>query len=110
MSLPEQVTKCVHTGELESVHSLYNKYATKRKKYGQQGYTALLHLAALDHNHAVDRQQAQTKSGRLRYKLQYSKASGDYVVKPVKDIKQHQYRHEILLAVTDRCQKGNNIV
>ena len=100
----------MHTGELESVHSLYTKYAPKRKKYTLQGLTAHLHLAAMDHNNSVERKQAKTKSGKLRYKLQYSKATGDYVVKPIKQAKDHHYRHELLIGITDRCRNGTALL
>ena len=41
----------------------------------------------MDHNNSVERKQAKTKSGKLRYKLQYSRATGYYVVKPIKQDK-----------------------
>ena len=46
----ERVTQCVHTGDLESVHALFLKYAPKRKKFTEAGITARLHLASMDHN------------------------------------------------------------
>lgn len=101
-----QVTEGIHTGELESVHSLYTKYVPKRKKYCKEGFTARLHLAAMDHNCHVDRKQAKTKSGQPRFKLQYSKGSAGYVVKPIKEAKDHPYRQELLKGVIDRCQNG----
>ena len=39
----ESVTECVHTGELESLHALFLKYAPKRKKFSHHGPTALGH-------------------------------------------------------------------
>ena len=46
----ESVTQCIHTGELESIHSLFLKYAPKRKHFSREGITARLHLATIDHN------------------------------------------------------------
>ena len=46
----ESVTQCIHTGELESIHSLFLKYAPKRKAFSREGIMARLHLAAIDHN------------------------------------------------------------
>lgn len=43
----ESVMKCVHTGELESLHALFLKYAPK---FSRQGIIARLHLATIDHN------------------------------------------------------------
>ena len=46
----ESVTQCIHTGELESIHSLFLKYAPKRKAFSREGIMARLHLATIDHN------------------------------------------------------------
>ncbi|XP_034057152.1 uncharacterized protein LOC117536418 [Gymnodraco acuticeps] len=54
----DKVTEGIHTGELESIHSLYTKYVPKRKKFTEESFQA--RLAALDHNHNIDREQAQT--------------------------------------------------
>ncbi|KAK7879777.1 hypothetical protein WMY93_033556 [Mugilogobius chulae] len=53
----EHLTKCVHTTTLEVYHSMYLKYLPKRTHFG---YDVMLHgsmLAALDHNHNVNREQ-----------------------------------------------------
>ena len=60
----------------------------------------------MDHNYGTEREHAHTRSGHLRYKFQYSKASADYVVKPIKTGKEHKYRQELLLGITDRCKNG----
>uniref|UniRef100_A0A3B4XA25 Uncharacterized protein n=1 Tax=Seriola lalandi dorsalis TaxID=1841481 RepID=A0A3B4XA25_SERLL len=49
----EKTTLGIHTGQLESLHSLYTKYATKRKKFLRESLEARLHVAALDHNNNV---------------------------------------------------------
>ncbi|KAK5908027.1 hypothetical protein CgunFtcFv8_016121 [Champsocephalus gunnari] len=59
----DKVTEGIHTGELESIHSLSTKYVPKRKKFTEESFQA--RLAALDHNHNIDREQAQTKKGAL---------------------------------------------
>ena len=71
------------TGELEGVHTLYTKYC-------EQGLTARLRLAVMDHNYHVDRKQAKTKSDQPR-KLQCSKGASGYVLKPIKQTKSHPY-------------------
>ncbi len=63
----------------------------------------------MDHNHHVDREQAKTKKGQLRFKQQYSKGAGHYVVKPIKVEKEHSYRGELLKGVVDRCQQGRPV-
>uniref|UniRef100_A0A667WXQ4 Uncharacterized protein n=1 Tax=Myripristis murdjan TaxID=586833 RepID=A0A667WXQ4_9TELE len=50
----EKTTKGIHTGQLESLHSLYTKYATKRKKFLRESFEARLRVAALDHNNTAD--------------------------------------------------------
>ena len=104
----------IHTGELESVHSLHTVYVPKRKKYIHEGMKARLHLAALDHNYIVEREQAQTKEGEARYKLQFSKPSMHYVVKPIKVAKEHHYREELIKMVLESCRQSkctnNNVL
>ena len=78
------MTEGIHTGDLESIHSLYIKYVPKRKMFSVEGMQARLRLAALDNNHHVDRQQATTRNGELRFKLQYSKPAGTYIAKPIR--------------------------
>jgi hypothetical protein len=102
----ERVTKCVHTGELESIHSLYTKYVPKRKKFTKSGMVARLRVAALDHNTTVGREQAQTREGLLRYKLEYSKSAGKYVTKPIKIEKDWSFRKQLINGISDRCSKG----
>lgn len=102
-----QVTKCIQTGELESVHSLYNKYAPKRLKFGHDGITARLQVAALDHNYSVDRKQARTGEGVLRFKQEFSKGAKAYVVKPIRQSKKWSFRTEILFGIVDRCANGS---
>ncbi|KAL7372004.1 hypothetical protein ABVT39_008332 [Epinephelus coioides] len=70
----EKVTEGIHTGTLESLHSLYTKYATKRKKFLRESFEARLRVAALDHNHNVIRETAKTKQGEEQMKHQFSKA------------------------------------
>ncbi|KAK5880403.1 hypothetical protein CesoFtcFv8_023435 [Champsocephalus esox] len=89
-SVQLQVTEWIHTGELESIHSLYTKYVPKRKKFTEESFQARLRLCALDSNHNIE--QAQTKKGALQLKLQYSKPAGGYVVKEMKTPKSYNFR------------------
>ena len=74
--------------------------------FSREGLVARLHLAAIDHSTSVEREQATTKDGRLRVKVQYSKGVKDYVAKPVRVAKSHDYRQELLTGVLDRCEKS----
>lgn len=108
-SVQLQVTEGIHTGELESIHSLYTKYVPKRKKFTEESFQARLRLAALDHNHNIDREQAQTKKGALQFKLQYSKPAGGYVVKAMKTPKSYNFRREIMVGVVERCLSASSM-
>ena len=74
------LTKFNHTGTLEVYHSLYNKYAPKRLHFSLHGMIARTELAALDFNCSVGIGQAKTKSGKLRFKQQFSKVTQSWVV------------------------------
>lgn len=50
----------IHTGTLESLHSLYTEYATKRKKFLRETFEAFLRVASMDHNCNVNRDTAKT--------------------------------------------------
>ena len=102
-----QVTKCIQTGELESIHALYTKYVPKRKKFGDAGMKARLHVAAMDHNYSADRDLATTQAGNSRFKLEYSKPAAQYVTKPIKVKKDWSFRKELLVGIADRCLRGN---
>lgn len=84
-----------HTGQLECVHSLYTKYATKSKKFLWERLEACLCVAALDHNSNVNREPAKTKQGDEQHKHQYSKASQQFVVTPLKVDKDYTFRKNI---------------
>ncbi|KAI4829243.1 hypothetical protein KUCAC02_023299, partial [Chaenocephalus aceratus] len=103
----DKVTEGIHTGELESIHSLNTKYVPKRKKFTEESFQA--RLAALDHNHNIDREQAQTKKGALQFKLQYSKPAGGYVVKAMKTPKSYNFRREIMVGVVERCLSASSM-
>lgn len=102
----QQVSANVHTGSLESLHALYTKYVPKRKKFSTAGMKARLQVAALDNNFNNKRQQATTKQGNIRFKQEYSKPAGGYVVKPIKGAKDWSFRRELLIGITNRCARG----
>ena len=64
----EKTTLGIHAGQLESLHCLYTKYATKRKKFLKESLEARLCVAALDHNSSVNRETAKTKEGEEQHK------------------------------------------
>ncbi len=60
----------------------------------------------MDHNTSVDRKQATTQDGDLRFKVQFSKGAADFVAKPIKEAKDYVYRQDILNGVVRRCNEG----
>ncbi|KAL1252265.1 hypothetical protein QQF64_020061 [Cirrhinus molitorella] len=99
----EKTTLGIHTGQLESLHSLYTKYATKRKKFLRESLEARLRVAALDHNN-VNKETAKTKKGEEQHKQQYSKTAQQYVVKPLKVVKDYNFRRNIVASVINKCK------
>uniref|UniRef100_A0A8C9Z2U6 Uncharacterized protein n=1 Tax=Sander lucioperca TaxID=283035 RepID=A0A8C9Z2U6_SANLU len=95
----EKTTLGIQTGQLESLHSLYTKYATKRKKFLRESLEARLRVAAMDHNSNVDRKTAKTKEGEEQHKHQYSKSAQQYVVTPLKVDKDYTFRKNIVAGV-----------
>ena len=100
----ESVTEGIHTGRLECLHSVYTKYATKRKKFLKESFQARLRVAALDHNHNVIRENASTKEGEKQMKHYFSKASKQYVVAPVKMPKDYSFRKDIVAGALKSCE------
>ncbi|XP_034084830.1 uncharacterized protein LOC117554485 [Gymnodraco acuticeps] len=84
-------------------------YVPKRKKFTEESFQARLRLAALDHNHNIDREQAQTKKGALQFKLQYSTPAGGYVVKAMKTPKSYNFRRDIMVGVVERCLSASSM-
>uniref|UniRef100_A0A3B4UN18 Uncharacterized protein n=1 Tax=Seriola dumerili TaxID=41447 RepID=A0A3B4UN18_SERDU len=87
----EKTTLGIHTGQLESLHSLYTNLESR------------LRVAALDYNNNVNREIATTKEGEEQHKHQYSKAAQQYVVTPLKVDKDYTFRKNIVAGVIKRC-------
>ena len=79
------LTNFCHTGSLEVYHSLYNKYCPKRLHFSYESMIARTQLAILDFNAGVSLEQARTNRGQLRFKQQFSRVNGSWVVKKVKE-------------------------
>ena len=101
---------------LEVFHSMLLKYAPKRQEFGYTQMNARLQLAALDHNCNVDREHAQVEfprrgsapRGTLRYMAVWSKATAQWVVKPVRAPKSFAFKCAIIEAVVQR-QQGDRL-
>ena len=98
----QKLTDFCHTGQLEVYHSTLLKYATKRQHFHYGGMQTRLQLAALDHNHNVDRDLATDSTGNTRVRQIFSKARKDWVLRNIYDRKQYTYIDEILQKIVDR--------
>ena len=102
----KQVMEFHHTGALEVYHSMMLKYCPKRQHFSHAGMVARTQLAALDNNHNSTREQSVIQHGEnkgtLRYNLVFPKVRKTWVVKPIKQPKQHSYIHETMENVLEQ--------
>ena len=61
-----------------------------------KGMIARTEIAILDFNSGASCEQAETKSGKKRFKLQYSRVSNNWVTKPIKSKKEKTFITDIL--------------
>ena len=85
----------LHTGELESYHSLLTKYVPKRQHFSYKGMMARTQLTILDHNLNIGREHATTSGGEKRFNTTFSKSTKEWVAKPILEKKDHSWRKEI---------------
>lgn len=88
----KKLTHAVHTGGLEAFHSLVTKYTPKRQHFSYKGMLVRTELAVLDHNNNLDRGQATTAQGNLRFDVVFPKRTKDWLAKPVSEPKSHKWR------------------
>lgn len=60
---------------------------------------ARMELAALDNNHNLDRKQATTSSGSLRYRVAFPKGRKEWVAKPIMKEKHYTYIKDMMMKV-----------
>ena len=92
----DKLTDFCHTGQLEVYHSMLLKYAPKREHFHYGGMQARLQLAALDHNHNVDRDLLRDKDGNPILRQVYSKARKEWTLRQIYDEKQYDYLDELV--------------
>ena len=95
----EKMYLAVHTGRLESYHALVNKYCSKRQHFSYRGMVARTCLAVLDHNNNLERSQATTSAGDLRYNTAYPKRTQEWIAKPVTTPKSYKWRLKLVTQV-----------
>ena len=90
------LNKFCHTGVLEVYHSLYNKWAPKRQHFSYQGMLARSQLAIMDFNQGSNLEQAKTRKGEDKYKVQFSKITKTWSSKPVKKQKDRTFLQDMV--------------
>ena len=95
----------IHTGNLEVFHSLLLKYCPKRLQFSSYGMITRTQLAILHFNQAMKSEHAVTGDGTPRYKLQKSKITKKYVIKPIKNEPEKLYLEDLISEVH---QRNNN--
>jgi len=98
----DKLTDCCQTGSLESYHSLLTVYCPKRLFFPYPGMQTRLQLAALDHNHNVDRDTVKDSAGNPVVRQVFSKARKDWALRNVYEDKTHVYLNEILHKIVAR--------
>lgn len=98
----DKLTGFCHTGQLEVYHSMLLKYAPKREHFHYDCMQARLQLAALDHNHNVDRDIARDKDGKPILRQVFSKAGKDWIVRQIYDNKQYDFLDDLLRNIVSR--------
>ena len=99
-----KLSQFCHTGQLEIYHSVVLKYASKRNHFHYPAMRARLQLAALDHNHNVDRAMATDKAGQPVIRQIFSKARKQWVVRNVYTEKLYTYTDDMLQHIVQRRQ------
>lgn len=92
----------VHTGNLESFHSLQLMYAPKRIGYSYVGIELRSILAVLDNNHNLGRE----KSGKQ--KVKYSKATKQFSLVDVPTAKDNKWCKDLVLQAVE-CVKDKSL-
>ena len=97
-----QLSDFLHTGSLEVYHSLLLKYAPKRLHFQYAGMQTRLQLAALDHNHNVDRGLLKDSAGNIKVRQVFSKARKQWILRNSYENKQYTFLDDILLKIHER--------
>ena len=90
------LTKFSHTGLLEILHALYNKWTPKSQHFSHLGMVTRSQLAVMDFNSGSNLPQARTKSAQGKYSLGYSKIRKQWSNKPIKLQKDKTHYSEII--------------
>ena len=97
-----------HTGDIEVYHSLLIKYCPKRLHFSHHGMIARSQLAVLYFNSIVNAEQAYTKDKTPSFKLQFSKVSQCYVVKPVREVPEKAYLEDLMSEIIKLAKLGRH--
>lgn len=69
----------IHTGEIENLHSVKNKFLPKRKHFSLDTHIIMLMLVSIEHNAHIDARNGGKI--KVRKSVEFSKAACDYLLK-----------------------------
>ena len=100
----EKLSKFLHTGQVEVYHSLMNKYSPKRCEFDRPAMIGRMQLTALNHNHNTGRSQRVIcsdgqRKGQPMYRGVWSKATQQWVAKPITEEKCYDYLKDMMAEV-----------
>jgi len=102
----QMMTSFTHTGINESLNSHHNKYFTKEIHFGHAQAMVRGAITCIDHNYNVNREQARTKAGELRYNIVNSRDGLVWSAKPIPVDKDESWKGEIMTNVLDAVASG----
>jgi hypothetical protein len=92
----------MHTFDLESFHNEMLVYAPKRIHFGYEGMRARMLLAAIDHNHHVDRKPKLNRKGEVQVSRKWSKRGKKWIMVHKCEKKTYNYVPYIISLVLSR--------
>ncbi|XP_075536996.1 uncharacterized protein LOC142572060 [Dermacentor variabilis] len=103
----KQVSPSCQTSNVESFHSLINRFAPKSFTFSFYGMLARSQLAALHYNENADRSQGRTSVGERQWTVKHPKArKGKAVACPVKEPPTYEYVGQLLEIVEDLVESN----
>lgn len=91
----------LHTGQLENMHSVKNKYLPKRKHYSMETTIVKMMQLAIETN-----LHASNTDGKVRVYVEYSRAAADWVLKKHREKDTVTYKRNLLKDTQSALENG----
>ena len=96
-------------GNIEVYHSFATtQYCPKRLHFSHHGMSARSQIAVLRFNSIVNAEQDCIQDETPRFKLQFSKVSQCYVVKPVQEVSEKAYLEDLISEIIKLAKLGGH--